>query len=103
MQRRKSPRHQRAANTRWREHRAQVERDTGIPDRPMPTDCRDTLVLDLRSYGGKRLRIEPRVGYIACRVFNDETGELVECCALKTALHAIADSLPRTLGARNLC
>ncbi len=101
MQRRKSARHVRAARARWRaaEERAQAARDAGIPDRPLPTDCRDTIILDLSSYGGKRLRIEPRVGYIACRMI-DESGEVKDCAALKTLLHRIADSLPRTLGAR---
>lgn len=101
MQRRKSLRHRGAANTRWREHRAQAERDAGIPDREPMTDCRQPLELDLTSYGGPRLRIEPRLGYIACRVIDVSTGEVVQCAAMKTALHRIADSLPRTLGARN--
>ena len=40
MQKRKSPRHVRAANTRWRraEERAQAERDAGIPAEPLPAD-----------------------------------------------------------------
>jgi hypothetical protein len=101
MHRTKSRRHQRAAAARWRGDRAQAERDAGIPDREPLTDCRDPLVLDLRSHGGKRLRIEPRVGYIAVRVLDDETGVVIQCCALKTALHRIADSLPRTLSARH--
>lgn len=105
MRHRKSRRHSDAARIRWArwraaECRAQAERDAGIPDRPPLTDCRDTIVLDLRSYGGKRLRIEPRLGYIACRVFDDETGDLLACCALKTALHDIAAKLPKTLGIR---
>lgn len=101
MQRPKSRRHQRAANARWRKDRAQAERDAGIPDRELLTDCRDPLELDLSSYGGPRLRIEPRIGYIACRVIDLDTGA-VACCALKTALHTIADKLPRTLGERNM-
>ena len=101
----KSRRHADAARARWArwraaEARAEAERAAGIADLPPDTDCRDPIVLDLRSYGGKRLRIEPRAGYVACRVFDDETGELVQCCALKTALHEIAASLPRTLGIR---
>lgn len=103
MQRQKSRRHQRAARARWRaaEGRAQAERDAGIPDRELLTDCRDPLELDLRSYGGPRLRIEPRIGYIACRVIDLDAGSVVACCALKTALHEIANKLPRTLGERN--
>jgi hypothetical protein len=101
MQRRKSPRHQRAARARWRaaEQRADSERDEGLPDREPLTDARQPIELDLRSYGGRRLRIEPRLGYIACRVI-DDTGAVVACAALKTALHMIADGLPRTLGER---
>lgn len=101
MQRRKSRRHQIAAMARWRAARwhADYEREAGIPDRPAPTDCRDTITLDLRSYGGRLYRIEPRLGYIACRA-TDDSGQ-VECAALKTLLHRIADSLPRTMGARN--
>lgn len=101
MQRQKSRRHQRAANTRWRRDRAQAERDAGIPDRELLTDCRDPLELDLRSYGGPRLRIEPRIGYIACRVIDLDAGEVVASCALKTALHEIANKLPRTQSARH--
>ena len=103
MQRRKSARHVKAANARWRMDRADSERAAGIPDRLPMSDCRQPLVLDLTSYGGKRLRIEPRLGYVACRVIDDESGAVVQCAALKTALHSIADSLPRTLGVRNLC
>jgi hypothetical protein len=101
MQRPKSRRHQRAAAARWRGDRAQAERDAGIPDREPLTDCRDPLVLDLSSHGGPRLRIEPRLGYIACRVIDLDAGSVVACCALKTALHRIADALPRTLSARH--
>jgi hypothetical protein len=102
MQRRKSPRHVKAANARWRnaERRAQAERDAGIPDRAAPADQRQPITFDLSSYGGRRLRIEPRIGYIACRVIDDETGEIIDCAAIKTALHRIADALPATLGAR---
>ncbi len=102
MQRRKSARHVKAANTRWRAEKAQAERDAGIPDREPLQDCRDTFILDLTRWGGKRLRIEPRVGYIACRVYDDETGELKDCAALKTALHNIANGLPRTLSVRRM-
>ena len=101
QRRRKSARHQRAADQRWRLRRAQQEREAGIPDREPWHDGRAVLTLDLRTHGGRLLRIEPRVGYIACRVYDDETGELLECAALKTALHHIADSLPRTLAQRH--
>lgn len=103
MQPRKSQRHAKAARARWRhaEARAQWQRDSGIPDRAPITDHRNTILLDLTSHGGPRLRIEPRAGYVACRVFDDATGRLIECVALKTALHHIADRLPRRLGLRN--
>jgi hypothetical protein len=90
-----------AARCRWRaaEARAQAERDDGIPDREPLTDCRDPIDLDLTSYGGPRLHIVPRAGYIACRALDLDTGE-VECAALKTLLHSIADRLPRHLSPR---
>lgn len=99
----KSKRHQRAANARWRaaEARAQAERAAGIEDRAPVTDARDPIVLDLTTHGGPRLRLEPRAGYIACRLIDDATGELLQCAALKTLLHGIADRLPRRLGLRN--
>lgn len=102
MQPSKSQRHVNAARARWRaaDARAQAEREAGIPDRPQMHDARDTLLLDLRSHGGRCLRIEPRLGYAACRVIDADTGELLECAALKSALHRIADGLPRRLGGR---
>ena len=101
MQKRKSQRHANAARARWRnaEARAQAERDAGIPDREPQTDLRQPITLDLRSYGGKLWRIEPRRGYIACRAI-DETGT-VQCAALKTLLHSLADGLPRVQGSRS--
>ncbi len=102
MQKRKSHRHQRAANAHWRaaEARAQAERDAGIPDREPIIDARQCIDIDLSSHGGPRLRIEPRVGYVACRMVNIDTGA-VECAALKTLLHTLADRLPRRMGLRN--
>ena len=93
---------QRAANARWRaaERRAQFEREDGIPDRERPTDGRAPLDLDLSTYGGPRLRIEPRPGYISCRATDIDTGA-VRCAALKTLLHELADVLPRTLSPRH--
>ncbi len=59
MQRRKSQRHQRAANARWRsaEQQAQAEHDAGVPDVPLPTDMRQPFELLLSSAGGRDLRI----------------------------------------------
>jgi hypothetical protein len=92
-----------SAQCRWRaaEQRAQAERDAGIRDRDPYIDARQPITIDLRSYGGQLLHIEPRAGYIAVRVL-DESGAVVQCAALKTALHRIADDLPRTLAPRNL-
>lgn len=93
-----------SAQCRWRaaEQRAQAERDAGIPDREPFTDARQPIELDLSTYGGPRLRIEPRLGYIACRAVDLDSGA-VECAALKTLLHRMADSLPRTMSPRNTC
>lgn len=92
-----------SANARWRaaEARAEAERAAGIPDRPAPVDLRQPITLDLTSYGGQRLRIEPRPGRISVRVIDADTGAVIDCGALKTALHRLADGLPRTLGARH--
>jgi hypothetical protein len=102
MQRHKSYRHQKAARARWRaaEMRAQDEREAGIPDRT-DSDCRQPIEIDLRSYGGQRLRIEPRRGYVASRAIDADTGQVVACAAIKTLLRDIAGSLPRMLAARN--
>ena len=98
MQRsKKSARHVNAARCRWRaaEARAQAELEAGITDRETHQDCRQRITIDLRSYGGERLHIEPRMGYIACRML-DDAGTLRDCAALKTLLHRLADALPRT-------
>jgi hypothetical protein len=101
MQKRKSPRHVRAAKARWRSDKAQAERDAGIPDREPFEDRRRPFTLDLRTWGGPHLHIEPRIGYIAARALDADTGKGVACAALKTLLHDIADKLPRTLSARH--
>ena len=103
MQKRKSQRHVNAANARWRaaEARAEAERADGIPDRPMPVDWRTTCTVDLRGAGGPLLTFEPRAGYVAWRARN-EAGDVTACAALKTLLHALADDMPRMMGARNL-
>jgi hypothetical protein len=97
MQKRKSQRHANAARARWRaaEHRAQAEREDGIPDRPLLDDARQPIDLDLRTWGGPRLRIVPRAGYIAGRQIDADSGAVTDCAALKTLLHRIADKLPR--------
>ena len=102
MQKRKSPRHVMAAKARWRraEERAQAERDAGIPDEPLPADARQPIDLDLRTWGGPKLLIVPRAGFIAGRAL-DDAGVVVECAALKTLLHRIADRLPRAMAKQN--
>ena len=101
MRPRKSQRHVRAANARWSHAQAlaQVERDAGIPDR---TDCdiRQPITLDLRSAGGPNLTLEPRIGYVAWRARDSDTGQVMRCAALKELLHRIADELPRRLSDR---
>lgn len=103
MQRQKSQRHVQAANARWRAQLAQDERDAGIPDREPITDVREPTTLDLRSHGGRFWRIEPRLGYIACRGIDGETSTVVHCASIKELLHKIADETPSTMGRRNLC
>ena len=104
MQKPKSRRHVNAANARWRaaEQRAEAERQAGIPDRQPIEDLRQPIALDLRTWGGRHLRIEPRQGYISARAIDAATGDVVECAALKTLLHRIADSLPRRLSLRRV-
>lgn len=68
----------------------------------MPTDCRQPFEVDLRSAGGFHLHVEPRLGYVAWRAIDLQTGHVRYCAALKEMLHHIADDLPRMLAARNL-
>ena len=96
MQRRKSTRHQKAANARW--SRAP---DPSIEERPAIEDRRTPISLDLRPAGGPNLTLEPRLGYVAWRARDAESGEVVDCAALKELLHRVADGLPRILAMRN--
>lgn len=95
--RRKSPRHVRAANARWRRP---------APDELQAIRCdwrddvRQSFELDLRSYGGQWLRFEPRLGYHASRMYDASTGQLLRCAAMKTLLHEVANQLPRMLSPR---
>lgn len=102
MQKPKSHRHVIAAQARWRagDLRAEAARAEGIPDRSPAEDLRQPVLIDLTSYGGCLLRIEPRRGYIAVRVIDDDTGEVLHLAAMKEALHWVADKLPRMLSAR---
>lgn len=101
MQRAKSSRHVRAADTRWRIAAAQRERDDGVPDRKAPEDMRLPFDLPLKSAGYLDLHIEPRIGYVSWRALDIETGEVVRCAALKELLRWIAANVPRMIAARN--
>lgn len=92
----KSQRHRCAANARWARRPAPDD-----PPAPMPSDQRRPIDIDLSSYGGRRLRIEPRAGYIACRLIDADSGAVLRAAALKTLLRDLADSLPRTLSSRH--
>lgn len=98
----KSQRHVRAANCRWlaAERKAQAERDSGIQDRANEPDYRDVVLLDLTRWGGRRWRIEPRLGYVSGRAIDDETGDVRYCATMKQLLHAIADETMRMHGVR---
>ena len=87
--------------SRGRVRRAEQERQDGIPDRPAMTDNRQPFDLLLKDAGYRDLRIEPRLGYVAWRAVDVDTGEVVHCAALKELLHWIADRVPRMLAARN--
>lgn len=102
MQPRKSHRHQRAANTRWRLRKADQERDDGTPDRPAIVEYRRPFTLPFAALGWKDVRVEPRLGYIAWRCIDEETEEVLMCCALGEMLREIARRVPRQLGIRNL-
>ena len=102
MHPRKSIRHVRAANARWRaaEQRAEAERAAGIPDAPLLADIRRPFDLPMAHLGWRDLRIEPRAGYVAWRAVDAQTGEVLHCAALKELLRWIAVKLPRMLSAR---
>ncbi len=82
------------------ERRAQWEREDGIPDRG-PDDCRTPIALDLSAAGGPRLTLHPVRGRIAWRAWDDERQAVTYRGSLKQLLHALADDLPRQLGARS--
>jgi hypothetical protein len=84
-----------AQRHRSQERKAQAEREAGIPDR-VDADFRTACMVDLRGAGGPLLYLEPRRGYHAWRRIKD--GKVIDCAALKTLLHRIADELPRTRG-----
>lgn len=86
-----------AQRYRAQERKAQAERDAGIPDR-VDADFRTSCMVDLRGAGGPLLYLEPRRGYHAWRRIKD--GTVIDCAALKTLLHRIADDLPPTRSPR---
>lgn len=97
MQRRKSRRHVRAANARW----SKPQRREREPRDPI-MDARLPIVIDLRSWGGRLLRIDPEPGLIKGRMSDGEFGDEIAVAALKTLLHSAADALPRMIGWRRL-
>ncbi len=90
-----------AQRFRAQEARAEAERQAGVPDRE-DADFRRPCMLDLTGAGGPRLVLEPRRGYVAWRARDADTGELVDCAAIKALLHNIADRLPRMMSERIL-
>lgn len=100
MRPRKSVRHQRAANTRWR--RADAERAAGIPDRPEIIEHRQPFYLPFAHLGWRDVRIEPRLGYVAWRCVDADTGDALACKALGELLRWVAAQVPRQMGGRRL-
>ena len=82
------------------EQRAEAERAAGIPDAPLLADIRRTFDLPMAHLGWRDLRIEPRIGYVAWRAVDAQTGEVLQCAALKELLRWVAVKLPRMLSAR---
>ena len=101
MQRRKSPRHVRAANARWRMAKADAERADGIPDMPLISDMRQPFTMQLSAFGWRDVVIEPRLGYVGWRAVDAETREVLHCAASKELLRWIARQVPRLLATRN--
>lgn len=97
MQRHKSKRHVNAANARWRRDAAQAERDAGIPDEPLYAEFREPFDMPLKCVGFRDLRLEPRLGYVAWRAIDADTGEVVHTAALKELLRWIAGKVPRMM------
>jgi hypothetical protein len=102
MQQRKSARHQRAANARWRLRKADHERADGIQDRTALVEYRQPFALPFAALGWKDVRIEPRLGYISWRCIDEATGEVLACKALGELLRWVAAQVPRQAGIRNL-
>ena len=78
---------------------AEDERAAGIPDR-VDSDSRQPFDLLLKSAGLADMLIEPRLGYVAWRAVDIDTGRVLRRAALKELLHWIADVLPRMMSAR---
>ena len=89
-------------SSRWAEGRADDERLSGILDRLPIYDDRDVVPIDLRRHGGKNWQIEPRMGYVACRVRDLDSGAMDYCGTMKQCLRWISTQLAHRLGARNL-
>lgn len=102
MRKPKSKRHVNAAKARWRaaEASADAERAAGIDDRPAHVELREPFELDLRTWGGPHLHIEPRLLHIAAIARDPATGVVVRVASIKEMLHWIADKMPSRRGIR---
>jgi hypothetical protein len=58
--------------------------------------------MDLRSAGYRWLRIEPRLGYIAWRAVDAQTGEVLHVAAIKELLRWVAAQVPRMASPRRV-
>ena len=90
-----------AQRSRTRLQRADAARAAGIPDPAPLEDPRQAFDLDLTGAGWRKLRIEPRLGYVAWRAVDAESGVVLHTAALKELLHWVADRMPRWLALRN--
>ena len=94
------PNYSTAGRDRNRLASAEQERQDGIPD-VVIEDGRTSFPLLLKDAGFHDMRIEPRIGYVAWRAVDMETGAVLHHAALKELLHWIADRVPRMLALRN--
>ena len=73
----------------------------GRPPKPKRIDPRRPFLMPLKSAGYRDLHIEPRIGYVAWRALDADTGELLHCAALKELLRWVAAQVPRMMAERN--
>lgn len=97
MRRHYKPRSSAARDAAAERRLAQAEAD-GVPAR-VDEDFRTDCFIDLRGAGGPLLVLQPRRGYVAWRVV--ENGKVIDCAAIKTALHRIGDRMVRMRAPRS--